>query len=583
MHFQSSRLLIWAAGLAYGVYLVFRAYNVPLVFDEATTFFLYIQTNEVWPGTGFWSANHHYLSTLLTWLSVKVFGLSAFSLRLHSLLAYAVFWYFLMAFAQRMPKVWMQLLLVVSFLGGTYAMEFFAYSRGYSLAWAFWLGAWWCLFRLDEKPTIKVALGFAAQIFLMVAANLSVLPGAGLLVLLALRLVFLRQRQWLWWLAPALLLPLLGGAVVTKILADAGELYYGGRDGFVATTLGSLGQAYFNQGVVGKILLGLLFLMGLFGAFRQWVHQDWRAFPKFTTWPVWVAFGCVVFYQVAHFLFDVLFPLDRAAVYLVWALVLGVFLMTAEMYDAHKKLYLPLVGLVMGFVVMGLLVLRPHSSANPIWRGEQIPQAFYATVAADTGATIGGSYILEPQWQWMQLQNAAPMPLFVVGNSRLLDYKLVPFSASGKHPEYQIAKQFEQSLILMQRKEPVVKAIIRDSLLPTGSFSGDYGFLSLALPSDGFPDVLEIQLTLGPNTRVFPSAVVIQTLDTSGALVHYQDVKWHRNFDPLQTGITLKLWLDLTGIPQKQGVMHVYLYNPNGFAFEVASGRVVAWREGILE
>lgn len=572
--------LIRAAGLVYGFYLVYRAVNVPLVFDEATTFFLYIQTNEVLPGTGFWSANHHYLSTMLAWLSTKAFGLSAFSLRLPSLLAFVLFWMFLMRFAERLPNTWLQFLFIGSFLGGTYVMEFFAYSRGYGLAWAFWLGAWWFLLRLNEKLTLRATLGFVAQIWLLVAANLSVLPGAGLLVLLALRVVYLRQRQWLLWLVPVLMLPLLSGAAVTKILADAGELYYGGREGFVETTLSSLGRALFNNGATGTVLLGLLFLLGLLAAFSQWWPQGWRTFPKFTSWPVWVAFGCMAFYQGAHFLLDVLFPLDRAAVYLVWALLLGVFLMAAEMLQARKWLAIVLLTTVAVFSVMGWMVLRPNSSANPFWRGEQIPEKFYHKVAADSGAAVGGSYLLEPQWNFLQLQNAAPMPLFGVGNSALMDYLVVPFAERNQHQQYRPVDQFEETLLLMQRIAPVEKQVVLDSLLPAGVFSGDYGFFSQQLPHHTLPDVLEIQLTLGKSTKVFPSAVVVQTLDAKGALVHYQDVKWHRNFHPHQHGAQLRLWLDLTSIPIQPGVMHVYLYNPQGDTFEVAAGRVLGWRAG---
>lgn len=177
------------------VFLLAKAWLMPFVLDEATTFVEFVQTDLLWPGDSHWTTNNHLLNTALTWVCYHLFGDAPFALRLPNLVAYLVYAWSVYQLAIRLSTGWLRYVFAAGMYGSMFIIEFFAMSRGYGLSFAFLLLAvvlW--LKRLNPKKTYW---GAEIALFFGMAANMSLLyvwPAFWLLT--AWRDVFLLHFSW---------------------------------------------------------------------------------------------------------------------------------------------------------------------------------------------------------------------------------------------------------------------------------------------------------------------------------------------------------------------------------------------------
>jgi hypothetical protein len=165
---KGSTLATVAVALAAGVYITARAFRVPLTYDEASSFYRYIDADFA-ALFDFATATNHFLNTVLTRLSVGVLGASPIALRLPNVLAGALYLGVAAAFAWRMRDSAIAFAAAVLLMTNPYVLDYFAVSRGYGLAVALLLAAMLTLLRQ----------AFAASLILAataVIANFAVLP-----------------------------------------------------------------------------------------------------------------------------------------------------------------------------------------------------------------------------------------------------------------------------------------------------------------------------------------------------------------------------------------------------------------------
>lgn len=127
------------------LYVIAKAINYPITHDEAGTVFQYVDYKpySIW-NIMFWYhplGNNHILNTLLTKLSVAIFGMKIWSLRLPNILSFLVFFYF----SYQLVKTYIKqdalrfaaLLLLCCH---PFMLDFFALCRGYGMSLAFLMG-----------------------------------------------------------------------------------------------------------------------------------------------------------------------------------------------------------------------------------------------------------------------------------------------------------------------------------------------------------------------------------------------------------------------------------------------------------
>jgi hypothetical protein len=174
---------------------VYRAVTQSVVHDEAFTYLVYL--------AGPWSAifqtfspNHHFLNTLLMRVSVAVFGLSEWSLRLPALAGAALYFAAIYRLSRYMFGSGYTFLLAVPLLTmNPLILDFMVAARGYGMALALWMWALALLLPYIEQPKERrprKLVEAAVALSLSAVANLVFVVPAGVLAVTMMWL--LRKR-----------------------------------------------------------------------------------------------------------------------------------------------------------------------------------------------------------------------------------------------------------------------------------------------------------------------------------------------------------------------------------------------------
>ena len=154
---------------------VYRAVTQSITHDEALTYELYLTG----PFSGIFrvfSANHHFLNTLLMYVSTSLFGLSEWSMRLPALAGAALYFAAVYRTSRHVFGASYSLLLAVGLLTlNPFILDFMVAARGYGLALGLWMWALALLLPyLDEAKgrTPRRLIEAAVALSLSVTANL---------------------------------------------------------------------------------------------------------------------------------------------------------------------------------------------------------------------------------------------------------------------------------------------------------------------------------------------------------------------------------------------------------------------------
>lgn len=156
-------------------YLWIRGYYVPITFDEAATFFHFVQSGDFWFFTSLPDANNHFINSLLSFISYNIFGSSKLALRLPNLLAFSIYLYFLYRFSTFFKSGLLRWVFILSMMFSHFFVEYFALCRGYGLSMAFLLGVFYYLIKFVSEKKSSHLIWLALLLFLSELSNLSIL------------------------------------------------------------------------------------------------------------------------------------------------------------------------------------------------------------------------------------------------------------------------------------------------------------------------------------------------------------------------------------------------------------------------
>lgn len=144
--------LMFAIGAIFFSLVVMRALRVPLTHDEAYSYLHYVKQS--WLGIILYKPphipNNHILNTLLMKLSVNIFGLSDWSLRLPNVLMSLVYFRYAAAIARKFRFPGIQILGFLSLCLPLYFIDFFALARGYGMGLSLSLASIYHLYSYRE-------------------------------------------------------------------------------------------------------------------------------------------------------------------------------------------------------------------------------------------------------------------------------------------------------------------------------------------------------------------------------------------------------------------------------------------------
>jgi len=553
-------------GLLYWAFLWIRAFQNPLVFDEATSFFSYIQSGNFWPGSAYWSANNHFLNSLLSHLVYRLGGMDEWLLRLPNLLAFPLFYVYAWRFLAHYKNRELVVVGLIALLAAGYPMEFFAYSRGYGLMFAFMMAAAFQLQQLEAQGKLSSSWRFLLFASLGILSNLSWLPLLGFLSLMHLYVLWRKKQVLKTYLLIALnLIPIAFALWMSFELKAHLQLYYGGQNGFLQDSIGSLIQVDFG--------LIPIFLFQIFTLILAWIKRDQISQPFAWFWALsyWLI---PLFYILGHWLIDLNFPFDRGLMYWsFWALISALPLAS----QIWQKAYLGRAYWILAcFIPLWFLIPRislNHSLARS-WSKEQIPDSFYQSLAEQEVQSLSGSYLLAPQWNYLQVKNGAAIPAYQKAENIASQFRL-SFMPLRLSPEYDlIAASPSENLVLLQRKENLAWTLSSQGSFPDLS-NHQKGEPLFEWPKDSIPQALQLQLNLQGTEALHKLAIAFQSLDKDGKSIAFEAYEARHYLSPKAGWQEWRLFVVLGTVAPETERMKVFIWNPHSETFSLKDAQ---WR-----
>ena len=348
----SDRINLGLAALLWS-YSIARAARLSFTHDESVTFQVALRAQylDIARYDVRIPSNNHMLNSLLAKLCSLIASVP-FALRLPNVIAHGGYLGAALLLARRADPGPPRVLAFVVLTLHPFLLDFFSLCRGYGLASGFELLALWLLVRDSEDARIRpVRVAIACLVAaLCPLSNLSFLVFflAFLGILLLIQISKARASEAAvganpWSLRRALLaslgVPLAIAALLCAWLVpvglklrEMGELYYGGEQGFLQDTLGSLLEAstYYKPPAaslrlglqaLGVALLGVALALALRLALRRRYTAAWLC-----ALPLLTALTCVVQHQAM----DTRFPIDRTALFFIPMFALALLMSSAS-------------------------------------------------------------------------------------------------------------------------------------------------------------------------------------------------------------------------------------------------------------
>ena len=167
-------IFIIVSGIVW-IYLLLRAYYVPIVHDEAATFYYYIQTRDFLPFIAHPDANNHILNSALSCLFYIITGSSKLSLRLANLIFFPVYAYYIYKISCEIKSGIIKWSFLIILLFTHNFIEFFGISRGYGMSMGLLTGMIYYLISFQKNNQLKNMTLCLVFGILAVTANLSLL------------------------------------------------------------------------------------------------------------------------------------------------------------------------------------------------------------------------------------------------------------------------------------------------------------------------------------------------------------------------------------------------------------------------
>lgn len=324
-------------------YLIVRSNTVFFIHDEIATKWSYIIEWNPLPYQGHIDANNHFLNSLLGGFFYRLLESdSLFTIRLANIITFPIYFWTVYSlrsfFSNRINFLWLFFTLV----GTAFIIEFFGMARGYGMSIAFFTLALTQTFKLFKNHQLKHLLIAITAWSLATYASLTLLPIAIFgMSYLALFLIAKKKFSGLIFILIGFI-PLVYGIQYAFHLKDIGKLYGGGHIGFFNDTVHTLTKHLWNsENLVIDILLTIAFVFIL----ATVVVNLWKSKNIFEHK---LSLSVFLIVAVANILFqnwflDVLFPEDRAALYLV--VLFFIAFCTSVDYWNLKWIQLPFAGI----------------------------------------------------------------------------------------------------------------------------------------------------------------------------------------------------------------------------------------------
>ncbi len=588
--YQQEFLIFLLTSLLIMVYLIIRAVYVPFTHDEASTFFRYVQPGKLIPGIAREDANNHFLNTVLTWVSLKIFGNAKWTLRLPNLLFAPVYFYFLYRIGVLLKDKILRYGFWITLLFSLYFIEFLAVSRGYGMSMALFMGVLYYLIKTAQTGHPKYYFSTSLFVLLMLSANLNlIIPAVAMFVyqflLIGLNHRTIKKKQWFWVLAYLLIY---GAAFyfslnhLLQLRANSG-LYIGGNNDFIHGTLFTLTWLLTGKSMLSGVILTLVFFAVILAInLTKLIRVDGHLFYSPGFMVSVILFASLTGILLAARLFGVHYPEDRLAMYLFPLLTVSLFFTMDEIQMKKYRQYAYI-------LLLPFLFFPVHFFTHiNIWyvngyRNEAIPQRFYdrvhkAHIESGVLPTIGGSNMRQFAWMYIDFING--------GKENMVDWKGYPDTVSDfqileknnyLYPlnNYQLTDSALYSgLYLYKRKKPVLLKRTKLHLYSDKPLQADKKYQTLLeINSDtisGKYFFFDFRMNLYSEKNPFHAWLVIHVSDQEKQTLVYKYIpfgwlKYH--YDGTKDNFHQSMFVG--PFPENASQLKIYIWNMDEMKYEL--------------
>jgi hypothetical protein len=462
-----SRFYWIACGISL-ILVIIRCATVPFYHDEAATFYYYIQPGSFMPFYSHPDANGHFLMSATGWLCFKLFGSSAFSLRLPSVFSFIILCYAVFRICGFFGSIFPKLIFSVSFILCFHFIALYSLCRGYGLSMSFLMLALYYLLKYRLSGTERHLLKFVLFSQLALAANLTLVVVLVVCDALALLLQIRLHRPFSARVLAAWLvnLLLLGFWVQYGFyLNEKGALYYGEGDSYWKVTFLSLIEMITVKNHLVTLAFILLFLEMLVYWIYALVKRGADSLLRNEFQLCFFAFICLIaaFFLLRN-LFHVNYPEDRTGLFFYLLFMLSLAFMINEFRRTLQPVFL-FIPLFYSCHFVFAANLRVHP-----WKFyETFPESFFQTLVSEQkksplSITVAGHRVKELIYGFMNYNS--PVKLNHMTSPEALqmncDYAIASKLDKPWYDPYysEMAHETDWNMVLLKRKSAIARRLL---------------------------------------------------------------------------------------------------------------------------
>lgn len=573
------------------IYLLLRSSLVPLVHDEAATFFHYIHKASFLPPQAHWDANNHILNSMLSYFSYSLFGSSEWALRLPNLLFFPLYFYYTYKISTELSSKLLKWTFFISLVFAHNFIEYFSLTRGYGMSMALLLASIWYLIQVFKYSQLKHYFLSSLFMSLAILANLTLINSALLLLgILTVQILnpwdktrYNKTLKSIGIVLFTLGVPIGLSIKLLLIFKEKGLLYYGTLDGLWELTVKSLIELL--SGKESKIIEGfiLLYFAAMLIIFiiniikRKNFSSIWnKQFIFF-----YFLIGNIIAILILGELLHINYPEDRTGLYLFPYFVGSIiFLFDSISKKMNAKL---LVLIILPFLFFPIhFLFSMNLSHTSFWRIERIPHRFYDTVLdkskqANKNFTVGGYHVRTLCWAYENFRHGGELNQIQTKNypENISSYQIVDVEQHKEWlKDYQIIDHDPISNLSLLERKTKMKSILIDhknienTKWKKNAFFNIYKCTVDSLISETL--LIDIKFSLTSKAKPFDARLVAQIVDNDKNMLSYEFIAldwkktdWNGEEDNFNARILLH---DLAKGSEK---LTVYLWNIDKQAFMI--------------
>lgn len=583
-YFFGVAFMIW-------IYLILRAWYVPLVHDEVATFFHYIHKEKFLPFQAHWDANNHILNSGLSVFFYKLFGHHPLVLRLSNLLFFPLYFSYVYMIGTLIRSNILTFIFWACMLFPHNLIEFFALTRGYGMSMALLMAAIYHAFVFIKSNKTNQLVFSLSYIFFALTANLTLTSTALLMIGWFVLIVIIRGKSNFFKNISVVMV--LGSvciglaSIISFEMKKRGLLYYGEGDSFYSVTIKSISllisgtKSFISEGILMYVFILLVIFTFIFIFQTKW--KEW--FFSIPLLASLLMLGNIIAIFSMHYLLGVNFPEDRTGMYLYFLLFIGFIFMVDElMGNTGRRIFLML---VLPFALTPIhFGFSMNLSYSALWKQEHYPYRFYETIKNENPGIIHevgiGAYgIQRLVWAYYNYCDGGNLNLLQTADFPRYAYDYLIYSddmVPASHRDYDVVDvdPFSGLHLLRKKIRPYRKLIYERSINYTGGINQEFYELYSGIPDSlkGKSIAVHIKLKLRSDQKPFNAHVISSILDKTSNTLYYESLQFDWLKDKWDENVLFNHTMFIYEIPQEANNVVVYIWNLEKVLYTIYEGEV---------